>query len=219
MQDYVMVTGMVLKTVPVGEYDRHVCILTKERGKITAYAKGARKPNSRLVAATNPFSFGEFKLFAGKNSYNLVDTSITNYFDGLRTDFEAAYFGIYFLELADYYTRENNDERETLMLLYQTLRALCSDKIPNKLIRCIYEMKLLSVNGEFPGIPKDENLLESTCYTINFIVQTPIERLYTFLVNDEVLSEMQRISGHYIRLVIDRPMKSLEMLDVLDKKG
>ena len=33
MQDFVMVTGMVIKTIPVGEYDRHVCILTKEKGK------------------------------------------------------------------------------------------------------------------------------------------------------------------------------------------
>ena len=32
MQDFVAVTGMVIKTIPVGEYDRSVTILTKERG-------------------------------------------------------------------------------------------------------------------------------------------------------------------------------------------
>ena len=96
-----MMTGMVIKTLPVGEYDRHVTILTKERGKITAFAKGARRPNSRLVAATNPFSFGEFKLYVGKNSYTVLDASISNYFEELRNDFIAAYYGMYFLELTD----------------------------------------------------------------------------------------------------------------------
>ena len=74
----------------MGDYDRSVVILTKDKGKITAYAKGARKPTSKYLAATNPFVFGEFKLFVGKTSYNIIDVSISNYFDLLRNDFTAA---------------------------------------------------------------------------------------------------------------------------------
>ena len=109
MQEFVKLTGIVLKTVPIGDYDRRVVILTKERGKISAFAKGARKPNSRLVAAASPFAFGEFKLYEGRSSYNIMEADIRNYFEALRDDFAAACYGMYFLETADYYTRENAD--------------------------------------------------------------------------------------------------------------
>ena len=202
-----------MKQIPVGEYDRHISLLTKERGKLTAFARGARRTGSRLTAATNPFSFGCFKLYEGKNSYTLAEADIQNYFEELRTDYIAAYYGIYFAEVADYLTRENNDEREMLKLLYQSLRALLHKGLSNRLIRYIFEIKALSINGEYPGLPgREQPYLPGAVYAVNFIVDSSIEKLYTFNVTEQVLSELSEISDSYRKRFMDRKMKSLEIL-------
>lgn len=215
MRDYVLLKGMILETSPIRDYDRRLVILTKERGKITAFANGVRKPNSKLLAATNPFCFGNFKLYEGKNSYTVADIEPENYFEPLRDDFEGAFLGMYFLEFASYYCRENNDESEMLKLLYQSIRAIIKDTIDNRLVRCIFEIKALVINGEFPGIPKGAGLSSATEYTINYICASTIGKLYTFTVSDMVLEELKDFSEQTRRKYVDHYFKSLETIDML----
>ncbi len=215
MQETVSVTGMILKTEPIGEYDRRVVILTGERGKIAAFAKGARRQGSRLLAATNPFCFGQFNLFVGRNSYTVTEASIRNYFEGLRENYQAAFYGMYFLEVMDYYTRENNDEKMMLNLLYQSLKALIHPALENQLIRYIFEIKALALNGEYPGLPEERSWEEATRYTMGFIVGSGIEKLYSFTVSPSVLSQLREISDIYRKTYIDRTFKSLELLETL----
>ena len=212
MQDLCSVTGLILKAEPFGEYDRRVVMLTRERGKIAAFAKGSRRQGSRLLASTNPFCFGEFRLYEGRTSYSISEASMQNYFAPLREDFENACYGMYFLEVMDYYTRENNDEKEMLKLLYQSLRALCHKNLDNRLVRYIFEIKALALNGEYPGLPKDQSYEESTAYAAAFIVGTPVEKLYTFTVTEKVLKELQEITDEFRKRFIDRNFKSLEIL-------
>ncbi|MCU6735291.1 DNA repair protein RecO [Diplocloster agilis] len=213
MRQPITMTGMVLSAFPMGEFDKRVVILTKERGKITAFARGARRQNSVLLAATNPFSFGMFTFFEGRTAYTLTQAQITNYFTELSQDLEGACYGFYFMEFADYYTRENNDEVLMLKLLYQSLRALLNGHIPNRLVRYIFEIKAMVVNGEFPGIREDLTLSEAARYTIQFIQSSPVEKLYTFTVSDQVLNELAKMMKRYLSLYIDRTFKSLKILE------
>lgn len=215
MQEYIWVTGIILKQSPVGEYDRRVSILTKERGRIPAFAKGARKPGSRLAACTNPFSFGNFRLYEGRNSYTISEADIQNYFEELRTDYVGACYGMYFAEVTDYCTRENNDEREMMRLLYQSLRALCVPSLQNALVRCVFECRTIAVNGEFPGLPSDEGLEDSVLYALQYIVSSPIERLYTFSVTDGVLKQLEKVAARYMKRFAGCSFKSLEVLQTL----
>ncbi len=217
MQEFAVVTGIVLKTMPVGEYDRRILLLTKERGKIAVFAKGARKSNSRLMAAVHLFAFGEFKLYEGKGAYYLAEADIANYFETLREDFESAYYGMYFLEISDYYTRENNDEKQMLKLLYQSLRALQKESLNNELVRYIFELRAIVANGEFPGIiePEGEALLPSAHYAMEYILSAPIEKLYTFTVTQEVLCQLRERAGYYRKRCMDGTFQSLKMLESL----
>lgn len=246
MKEQIEVKGMIIAQSPMGEYDRRVVILTLEKGKISAFARGARRPNSQLVGASQPMTFGTFHLYAGKNSYTLLSAEIDNYFPELKKNLLHVTYGTYFLELAAYFTRENNDEREILKLLYQSLRALEKEKIPAKLIRCIYEIRILTAFGEGLQVfqcahcGKTEELhwfasikggclcescknysvdriklAEGALYTLQFILSTPVERLFTFLVSEEVLSQLTKISNHSLRQYTNGEFKSLEMLEVL----
>ena len=216
MSEPLKLNGMVLLAVPSGEYDKRTVILTKERGKITAFARGARRQNSTLLAAANPFAFGTFTLYEGRNAYTLVKAEISNYFTEVREDFEAACYGCYFMEVAEYYTRENLDGGAVLNLLYATLRALTKKKPDNELIRCIFEMKAMVVNGEYPyDVVQDTSLLEATRYALGYVIQSPIQKLYTFTLAPEVFKQFRKVQDHFNRQFIDRDFKSLTILKQL----
>lgn len=241
-----VVTGIILSTSPIGEYDRRVVLLTKELGKISAFAKGARRPNSPLVGLVNPFSFGEFIIYVGRSSHTIQTAKISNYFSALREDMVGAYYGFYFLEVADYVSKEGNEEREMLRLLYQSLRALSSDAIPNELIRYIFELKTLCLQGMTPqlfqcvvcgrpDIPADFlaskgglicatcnpsklsaiTLDSSTLYTLQYIVGSTVEKLYSFTVSDEVLRSLRQVMKRYREFYLDKKFKSLEILSTI----
>lgn len=213
MQDFTKVTGMVIKTEPISEFDKRVVILTKEKGKISAFAKGCRKPGNRLMAAANPFSFGEFRLYVGKNSYNIMEADIQNYFEGIRNDFDRVYMGMYFLEMADYYTRENLDATEHLRLLYQSLRALESQKYRESFVRMVYEIKTVVINGEFPGLPEHKNYLGDTAYALSYIAKSSVEKLFSFHVSEEVLRELVQIAKIYCNMFCDKRFASLSIIE------
>lgn len=245
--DLLVLTGMVIKSSDVGEYDKRLVILTKERGKIVAFAKGARRPKSMLLSATRLFAFGEFTLYEGKEAYSMRSVEITNYFVEISNDIEAMCYGSYFLELADYFTKENMESEQMLKLIYQSLRALQNSKITNELVRYIFELKTLVINGEYPemfeclgckstdvvyfsavkggmmcrncaGKTGDGVLVEtSTIYAMQFIITSKIEKLFTFVVNDNVLKELNFIMKRYMSRYVDKEFHSLEILNTILK--
>ena len=208
------VTGMVLMATPIGEYDNRVVLLTRERGKISAFAKGAKRPKSQL-SAVGPFVYGQFDLHEGATSYTMYSAKIEDYFEGLRTDVEGAYYGFYLLELAQYMTRENNDEWEMLKLLYAAVRALEKGVCDRELIRCIYEMRALTIGG-FAVPPQQLMLDKASEHTLRYAQEAPLRQLFAVAVSEEVKQTFRTVNDRLLADVIDRPMKSLDMIHVIN---
>ena len=148
MAETVTFTGMILTASPMKEFDKRVEVLTKERGRISAFARGARRLNSTLSACTVPFTFGKFTFYEGRNAYNLVSGDIETYFEEITTDYDALCYASYFTELGQDLSREGIEAAEELLLMYITMRALQNRRISFELIRVIFEMRLMLTEGE-----------------------------------------------------------------------
>ena len=133
-------------------------------------------------------------------------------------DMEAACYGSYFLELADYYGRENLDGTEMLKLIYQSLRALLKPAIPNVLVRRIYELKSMVINGEDTEWPP-RKVSDSAVYAWTYVTVTPVESLYRFTLTEDVLKEFSGCVEENMRRYIDRHFHSLDILNTLSDPG
>lgn len=246
MREEISVTGIVLYTSLVNEYDKRLVVLTKERGKITIFANGARRPSSLIRASSQSYVMGRFNITAGKDSYTLQSAEVQEYFNEISKDMEKLCYAAYVAEMMSYYTREGDYCRDNLNLLYVTLKAIVAEKISLKLIRYIYEVKLMSIEGQ--GIhsfscvrcnKKDEllyfdaqagGLLCRRCagdlkapkqvsttlvYTLQYILSSPISKLYSFNLTDESLLELSRIVDEFRTKYIDKNFKSMDILQSL----
>ena len=70
----------------------------------------------------------------------------------LATQQPGIYYGYYFLELADYFGKEGTDEKEMMNLLYVTIKAILNPHIEDRLVRCIYELRTMVIQGVMPQL-------------------------------------------------------------------
>ncbi len=243
MKEELVVTGIVLYTTLVKEYDKRLVVLTKERGKITMFANGARRPNSNLRAASQSFVMGKFTIIPGRDSYNLIKVEVDEYFKEIPMDMEKMCYASYMCEIMSYYTREGDFCINNLNLLYFALKALVKDEMPNSLIKLAYELRLMHIEGQglhsFGCVKcqakdnltffdaKAGGLLCGNCgkkyaisrkvsetlvYTLQYVLSVPVNKLFGFMLSDEILEELLAVTESFRDEYIDKKFKSLEIL-------
>ena len=213
-----IVTAMVIDSRPIGDYDRRIVLLTRECGRISAFARGARRQNSPLLAATDLFAFGRFRLYERRDSRSVGEAQISQYFSWFRTHVEESLYASYFCEVMNWCTRENNDESQLLLLLYQSFRALASPEFSNTLVRSIFEIKTVVIEGEFHEPGSDAGLQDAVRYAVNFIERTPVQHLYSFRLSAEAEQQLSEVAEMVIKGYCQHEFSSLAILRTLNRQ-
>lgn len=151
------VQGVVLKTINLGESDKIITIFTDSIGKVDVVAHGARKTKSRIMASTQPFCYGEYVLYKGKNLYTLSQSSIIESFQSILMDLDKLAYGSYFLELIDNLNEKEFRNVSMLALLLKTLYILVNDNVNLELLRLTLNFKAISLSGYLPQLNVCQN--------------------------------------------------------------
>jgi DNA repair protein RecO (recombination protein O) len=146
------VEGIVIRTHKLGEADRIITVLSRERGKLRAVAKGVRRTRSKFGARLEPFSRVELFIAPGKNLDIITQAETLNvYGEALALDYSRWTIGQTILETADRIASEDSVPAETqYLLLVGALRALTEKEHDGFLVLNAYLLRALSMAGYSP---------------------------------------------------------------------
>jgi DNA repair protein RecO (recombination protein O) len=144
--------ALILRTYKLGEADRIVVFLTRDRGKKRGVAKGARRPKSRYVGALEPLTRGEVAYFEREQR----DLVRLNYVEPVRSPLlaqsgEALGHVGYFAELIDEWAQESHADERLFRLGASVVDAITAGAPVEKLAR-YFEFWLLRLQGVYPAL-------------------------------------------------------------------
>jgi DNA repair protein RecO (recombination protein O) len=142
--------ALVLRTYKLGETDRIVVFLTRDRGKKRGVAKGARRPRSRFVGSLEPLTEVRVAYFE-KERRELVGL---NYAEMRRSPLaleseDALGYISYFAELLDEWAQDADADDRLYRLGASMLDALAAGAPVEPLAR-YFEYWLLRLQGVYP---------------------------------------------------------------------
>jgi DNA repair protein RecO (recombination protein O) len=143
--------ALVLRTYKLGEADRIVVFLTRDRGKKRGVAQGARRPRSKFRGALEALTEIRVAYFE-KEQRELVNL---NYAEAVRSPLsavtpEALGYTHYFAELIDAWAAEDDADERLFRLGCSVLDALATGT-PNDALARYFECWLLRLQGVYPN--------------------------------------------------------------------
>lgn len=146
--------ALVLKTYKFGESSRVVVLLTRERGKLRAVAKGARRPRSRYQSSLETLSEVRVGLYGrqGAELYRLGECELLrSAFPAGSRSLDAALSLSYFAELIDAFAQEGEAEDAVYRLALSVVRA-AEEGVASPALTRYLEAWLLKLHGLYPPL-------------------------------------------------------------------
>ncbi|MGI6093398.1 MAG: DNA repair protein RecO [Veillonellaceae bacterium] len=223
-----------------GEADKMVTLFSREHGKITAIAYGARRPKNRLASGMQPFMHINVSLASGNSLDYIKQYETINTFRELREKLDLLAYGAFIAELTAELCPDRQPEPQIFDLL-EGIFKLLSQRNP-RVASLAGAWQLLALTGFSPHYNKctvccKELVLPayfsiasgggvcSECRTPeNFEFSMEVGKFLDNLLNLEwhnpghftvsgaTLVETEKLFSCYLRYHIDKPLKSISFI-------
>jgi DNA repair protein RecO (recombination protein O) len=202
--------ALILRTYKLGEADRIVVFLTRDRGKKRGVAKGARRPRSSFTGALEPMTEVRVAYFE-KERRELVGL---NYAETRRSPLmlgspDALGYVSYFAELLDEWAQEADADDRLYRLGVSMLDALSAGSPVEPLAR-YFECWLLRLQGVYP-----ESHAGLSDAAVAFLVNSrtvPPQQVASLRVEPRALRELENVHRTLITMHLEKTLKSDRVL-------
>jgi len=201
--------ALILRTYKLGESDRIVVFLTRDRGKKRGVAKNARQSRRRFGGALEPLTCGRVGYFERERR----DLVRLDYVEQRRSplsaaDGESLGYAEYFAELIDEWAQES-DPSETLYRLGVSMVEAMARGVPIEPLARYFEYWLLRLQGVYgEGAPMSEGaraFLDAARGSSPFA-------LGDVKVSRHTLQELETAHRTLIAMHLEKDLKSVRVL-------
>ncbi len=147
--------ALVLRRFNLGEADRIAAFLTRERGKLRAVARAARRVRSRFAGALEPLTHVHLEYYGKENTelFRLNSADILHTFDGLRQDYDRLNGALVMAELLDRLLEDGEPQPAIFDLSLGVLEQMeARGSIEDPLI--LFEIRFLRELGYQPNLDR-----------------------------------------------------------------
>jgi DNA repair protein RecO (recombination protein O) len=141
-------SGVVLRTIKLGEADRIVTVFTQGHGKVRAVAKGVRKTTSKFGARLEPASHVALQCYRGRELDVVTQVETIESNRALREGYGLLTHAVPMLEAVDQVAQEREPNAAIYRMLTGALRTLSTRR--TRAVTPAFFWKLLSIEGFHP---------------------------------------------------------------------
>jgi len=231
-----------LRSIKYGEADIILTLLGCRTGKISAIAKGARKPKSRMRGTVQLFNYGNYLLYRGKSFYTVTQCETKEPFTILREDLLKFAYASYIAELLTEVLPEEEINTGAFILLISVLNMIA--KKEEILAVRLFDAKLLKLAGYQPQLTAcvacggrlDENIVFSareggvlcsgcsknfsagvpvkkgTLAVLSRLAGTDLKRAERLKIGSTYYDEMEKLLEVYWEYILEKRLKSLDFI-------
>ena len=139
---------IVIKNINYQDADRIYTLYSREKGKISATAKGVRKISSRRNGVLDTLNYVNVSISESTNGFKYINEVVhKESFSALKDKLDYSKKGYYVLELIHRLIEDEEPNEEIFDLIVKTLKLLNEAKMPKEIVLSFFELRLLKLLG------------------------------------------------------------------------